>query len=163
MAERPQLRLGRVEWLLLILLSLLWGGSFFFIEIALVDLPPLTIVLGRVGLASIVLLLYVRASGRAIPTSPSLLTAFLVMGALNGLIPYTLIVWGQVRIDSGLAAILIAMTPLFTVSLAAWLTTEEPLTMPRIGGMALGVVGVGFLVGPAALAKLARAQAGQGV
>ena len=162
MTKAPKLRLGRVEWLLLIALSVLWGGSFFFVEVALTDLPPLTVVFGRVGVAAIVLLGYVLATGRTIPASPRLWLGFLAMGALNGLIPYTLIVWGQVRIDSGLAAILIAMTPLFTVLLAARLTSEEPLTLPRIGGVALGVVGVGFLVGPDALRGLSAAEVGQG-
>lgn len=162
MTERRQLRLGRVEWALLFALAMLWGGSFFFVEIALVELPRFTIVLGRVGLAALVLLAYMRASGRALPTAPRLWVAFFAMGALNGLIPYSLIVWGQVSIDSGLAAILIAMTPMFSVLLAATLTREEPLTPARVGGVVLGLVGVAFLIGPAALASLGAREIGQG-
>lgn len=110
--------MGVSEWLLLVTLSVLWGGSFFFVEIALKDLPPLTIVLGRVSLAAIALTTFVLLSGKQIPVSANLWGKFLVMGALNNLIPFSLIVWGQTHINSSLAAILNATTPLFTVLIA---------------------------------------------
>jgi drug/metabolite transporter (DMT)-like permease len=110
--------MGPIEWCLLIVLSVLWGGSFFFSKLALADLPPLTVVLGRVALAALALNLVVGASGTSLPRSPHLWLAFLTMGLLNNLIPFSLIFWGQTRIASGLAAILNATTPLFTVLLA---------------------------------------------
>ena len=103
--------MGGAEWLLLITLSLLWGGSFFFTEVALVELPPFTVVLVRVGLAAGALLLLVALSGHRLPSAPLSWGAFLVMGGLNNLIPFSLIVWGQTGIASGLAAILNATTP----------------------------------------------------
>ncbi|MEE8141028.1 MAG: EamA family transporter, partial [Alphaproteobacteria bacterium] len=86
------------DWLLLVALSLLWGGSFFFSEVALGELGPFTVVLGRVGIAAVVLVAFVYLSGRRMPGAPGLWGAFLVMGALNNLIPFSLIVWGQVTI-----------------------------------------------------------------
>ncbi len=153
--------MGRREWLLLVALSLLWGGSFFFAELALVELPPLTVVLGRVGFAALALNGFILLSGRRMPGSPRLWGAFLVMGALNNLLPFSLIVWAQVHIDSGLAAILNATTPLFTVLLAHLLTADERLTRPRLAGVLLGFAGVALMIGPGALKGLGLAGLGQ--
>jgi drug/metabolite transporter (DMT)-like permease len=141
-------------WLLLVTLSLLWGGSFFFSKVALAELGPLTVVLGRVGLAALALVGFVYFTGHRLPAAPGLWGAFLVMGALNNAIPFSLIVWGQVTIDSGLAAILNATTPLFTVVLAHFLTRDERLTRGRAAGVLLGLAGVAVLVGPEVLVEL---------
>jgi drug/metabolite transporter (DMT)-like permease len=142
------------EWLLLGTLSVLWGGSFFFSEIALDELGPLTVVLGRAGIAAVALIALVYLTGRRMPASPGLWGAFLVMGALNNLIPFSLIVWGQVHIDSGFASILNATTPLFTVVLAHVLTRDERMTANRLAGVVLGLCGVAVLVGPDVLRGL---------
>ena len=149
------------DWLLLLVLSVLWGGSFFFVEVALDELGPLTVVTGRVGLAAAALIGLVYLGGGRMPHAPSLWGAFLVMGALNNLIPFSLIAWGQVHIDSGLASILNATTPLFTVILAHFLTAEERLTPGRLAGVLLGLSGVAVLIGPEALAGLGVAGLGQ--
>ena len=139
------------SWVLLVLLSLLWGGSFFFVELALRDLPPLTVVLGRVVLAALALHLYVLLRGKRMPTDPKLWRAFFAMGLLNNLLPFTLIVWGQVYIEGGLASILNATTPIFTVMLAHFLTNDERMTPNKVTGVCLGLVGVTVLIGPEAL------------
>jgi len=144
----------RFEWALLVLLSLLWGGSFFFVELVLDGLAPVTVVLGRVGLAAFALLVLVRLRGRSMPAEPKVWLAFFVMGALNNAVPFTLIVWGQTHIDSGLAAILNATTPLFTVLLAPMVTRGEPLGGYRLAGVLLGLCGVAVLVGPEVLNEL---------
>ena len=141
-------------WFLLILLSILWGGSFFFAEIALRELPPFTVVLGRVGIAAIALNLLVVATGKRMPGKLGLWAAFLIMGALNNLIPFSLIVWGQTEITSGLASILNATTPLFAVVVAHLLTTDEKLTANRAGGAVIGFAGTVLMIGPAALKGL---------
>ncbi len=146
--------MGSREWLLLVALSVLWGGSFFFSEVALDELRPFTVVLGRVGIAAVALVAFVYLTGRRMPGSPALWGAFLVMGALNNLIPFSLIVWGQVTIDSGLAAILNATTPLFTVLLAHVLTRDERMTSNRLIGVLLGLGGLIVLVGPDVLGGL---------
>jgi drug/metabolite transporter (DMT)-like permease len=153
--------MGPAEWLLLVALSVLWGGSFFFSKVALAELPPFTVVLGRVGLAAVALVVMVLGSGQRLPRSLRLWGAFLVMGALNNLIPFSLIVWGQTAIASGLAAILNATTPLFTVVLAHLLTRDERMTPGRLSGVVLGLLGVALMIGPAALAGLGVAVVAQ--
>ncbi|WP_211221112.1 DMT family transporter [Desulfotignum balticum] len=135
------------EWVLIFILSIIWGGSFFFVGVAVKELPPLTIVLGRVALASVILLVIVYFKGKRMPLSLSIWGSFLVMGALNNLIPFCLIVWGQTHIESGLASILNATTPIFSVVLAHFFTREEKLTLNRISGIVLGWIGVSVLIG----------------
>lgn len=142
------------EWLLLVILSMFWGSSFFLIKVALEELQPLTIVLGRVGLAAIALTIFVYLSGQRMPGCPRIWGAFFVMGALNNLIPFSLIVWGETQIDSSLAAIVNATTPLFTVVLAHLLTTKERLTSNRLVGVLFGLCGVIVLVGSEVLQGL---------
>ncbi len=146
--------MGVSEWFLLILLSLLWGGSFFFGEVALLALPPFTIVLGRVSIAAIVLNLIVRATGQRMPSSWRMWGAFLGMGLLNNLIPFSLIFWGQIEISSSLAAILNATTPMWTVLLAHFLTADERMTSNRLFGVLFGLIGVTVMIGFDALQGL---------
>ncbi len=134
--------MNRREWAMLVTLSVLWGGSFFFAEIALESLPPLTIVTLRVGLAAITLWLVVLALKLPIPNSPPIWIAFLTMGLLNNVLPFSLIVWGQSQISSGLAAILNATAPLFGVIVAGILLRDESATPLKITGVAVGFAGV---------------------
>ncbi|MDY0883162.1 DMT family transporter [Dongia soli] len=139
------------DWALLIALSIIWGGSFFFAKIAIQELPPLTVALGRVGIGAIALILILLASGQAFPRDLRLWRDFLIMGLLNNMIPFSLIFWGQQHIASGLASILNATTPLFTLILAQILTHDDRITAPRLGGIALGFLGVAVMIGPDAL------------
>ncbi|MDJ0948812.1 MAG: EamA family transporter [Alphaproteobacteria bacterium] len=137
-----------LEWGMLITLSILWGGSFFFVGVAVAELPPLSIVTLRVGLAAMTLWVVVLAMGFKVPFTGRVWAAFIGMGLLNNLVPFTLIVWGQTHIASGLASILNATTPLFTVVVAHFLTTDERMTPARLGGVLSGLVGVAVLFGP---------------
>ncbi len=161
MHEGIRTTMSPVEWALLLLLSVIWGGSFFFNKIALADLPTLTIVFGRVSLGGIILIIMVYALGRSLPRSPGLWLSFFLMGALNNMIPFCLIVWGQNRIGSGLASILNAATPVFTVLLAHCLTRDERLTGKKMLGVCLGLAGVAVLIGPEALRGLGMNLAAQ--
>ncbi len=143
--------MGRVEWALLALLSVLWGGSFFFAKVAVAELPPLTLVLARVGLAALALQLVVSLTGRRIPLSAQAWGAFAVMGLLNNLVPFGLIFWGQTHIASGVASILNATTPLFTVIVAHLLTHDEKATGGRLLGILFGIAGVAAMIGPDAV------------
>lgn len=134
--------MNRREWAMLVTLSVLWGGSFFFAEIALESLPPLTIVTLRVGLAAITLWLVVLALKLPIPNSPPIWIAFFTMGLLNNVLPFSLIVWGQSQISSGLAAILNATAPLFGVIVAGILLRDESATPLKITGVVIGFAGV---------------------
>jgi len=161
MTNMQKQTMGLSEWILLVVLSVLWGGSFFFIKIVLKDLQPLTVVLSRVSLAAIALTTFVFLKGKRMPISPSLWGEFLVMGILNNLLPFSLIVWGETHIDSGLAAILNTTTPVFTVVLAHFLTQDERLTPNRIVGILLGLCGVVVLVGLEALHRIGMNSLGQ--
>jgi drug/metabolite transporter (DMT)-like permease len=132
---------------------MLGGGAFFFSKVALAELCPFTVVLGRVGIAALILNLIVWASGQRMPAGRKTWGAFLVMGALNNLIPFSLIFWGQTQIASGLASILNASAPLWTL-LLAHLSGDERLTAHRLGGAALGLLGVTVMIGPDVLGGL---------
>lgn len=146
--------MGLGEWGLLLLLAGLWGGSFFFGKVALTELRPFSIVLGRVSLAALALNLLVVYRRLRMPRTPGIWLAFFVMGGLNNLIPFSLIFWGQTRIASGLASILNATTPLFTVVLCHCLTRDERLTPNRLAGVVAGIAGVAALTGPVAMGGL---------
>jgi drug/metabolite transporter (DMT)-like permease len=129
------------DWSLLVVLSVLWGGSFFFNGAALRELPPLTLVFLRVALGAVILLPLLRVQGISCPKGVAGWRAFVVIGLLNNVIPFSLIVAGQTFIPSGLASILNATTPLFTVLVMA-AAGEEALQARRVAGVALGLAGV---------------------
>jgi drug/metabolite transporter (DMT)-like permease len=139
--------MGTGAWIMLLALSVLWGGSFFFQGVAVRELSPLAVVAARVGLAAAALWLAVAALRLPVPRERRVWRAFLVMGLLNNAIPFTLIVWGQQHVASGLAAILNATTPLFTVLVAHVLTADEKLTRAKLAGVALGFAGVVVMLG----------------
>jgi drug/metabolite transporter (DMT)-like permease len=141
-------------WLLLMALSILWGGSFFFIGVAVQALPPLTIVAARVGLAMLVLLVVLRAMRIDLPRGGRLWLAFVGLGILNNVIPFTLFVWAQAQVPSGLASILNATTPISTVLVAHAFTADEKLTPNRMLGVLLGFAGVAVMLGPDLLTGL---------
>jgi drug/metabolite transporter (DMT)-like permease len=143
--------MNRAEWLMLLALSVLWGGSFFFVGVVIKELPPLTIVLLRVGLAALLLNVFVVATGMRMPRDRKVWRAFLEMGLLNNVAPFCLIAWGQTHIASGLAAILNATTPLATVVVAHFLTSDEKMTGGRLAGVFFGLIGVAAMIGPEAL------------
>jgi drug/metabolite transporter (DMT)-like permease len=134
------------DWSLLGLLSVLWGGSFFFNGVAVHQLPPLTLVLLRVAFAAVLLLPLLRLYRIDFPKGISGWKPFFAIGLLNNVLPFSLIVMGQTWISSGLASILNATTPLFTVVVMA-LAGEERLHARRIAGVIAGLIGVMILHG----------------
>lgn len=148
MPKATSLTLDMKSTIMLLALAAVWGASFFFGEIALREVAPLTITLHRVFWALPVLALIVLYKGISVPRSPRVWGAYLVMGALNNAIPFSLIFWGQTQIESGLASILNGTTAMFAAVVAGLLLTDEPLTPKKIIGAALGVAGVAFIMGP---------------
>lgn len=142
------------EWGLLLALSLLWGGSFLFNGILVKALPPFTIVTARVALAAAALWIAVRLSGAGVPRDGKVWLAFFGMGFLNNVLPFSLIVWGQTHIASGLASILNATTPLFAVLVAHVLTDDEKMTGGKLFGVLVGFSGVALMIGPSVLGSL---------
>lgn len=153
MARTPTPTLDMTATLMLLLLAAVWGGSFFFGEVALREVPPLTITLHRVIWAVPILALIVCLKGIPFPRSMRIWGAYLVMGALNNAIPFSLIFWGQIQIESGLASILNGTTAMFAAVVAGLLLPDEPLTAKKIIGAALGIAGVAFIMGPSALTE----------
>jgi drug/metabolite transporter (DMT)-like permease len=136
------------EWGLLALLSVLWGGSFFFIGVAVKELPPLTLAGLRVGLAALILWASAPLTGARLPRSGKALAALALLGLGNNALPFALIAWGQTHLAAGLASILNAATPLFAVLVAHVFTAEEKLSGFKIIGTAAGMVGVAWVIGP---------------
>jgi drug/metabolite transporter (DMT)-like permease len=147
------LRMSPIEWLLLTILSVLWGGSFFFNKLALAEWPPFAVLLVRVGLGALALQVIVRLAGLSMAVGRSYWLAFFGMGILNNVIPFSLFLWGQQQIASGLASILNAMTPIFSVMVMHAFGGERA-TGAKIAGVLAGLAGVAVLMGPDALAGL---------
>ena len=131
------------------------GGAFFFVGVALVELPPLTIVLARVGFAAAILLTVFRLQGHSIPRSLRAWTPFLVMGLLNNVLPFSFLNAGQTMVSVGLASIINGTTPLFTALVMASFH-EEKLTSTRVAGVLLGVAGVAIITRQGAIMADAR-------
>lgn len=135
------------DWALLFLLSILWGGSFFFAAVAVRELPPLTVVALRTGIAALVLIAVLRLRDEPLPLARGAVAAFCVMGLLNNLLPFSLLFWAQTTIPSGLASILNATTPIFSIVVAHVLLADERLAMNKAVGILFGFLGVVVLLG----------------
>ena len=135
-------------WIILLTLSFLWGGTFFFVELALEGFTPFTIVCLRVLIAALALFAYLKLTGEVIPRDPGLWGVFFVMGLLNNILPFSLITWGQTHITGSVASILNATTPLFTVILAHFFTTDEKLNRHKLLGVLAGFCGVVVMMQP---------------
>lgn len=146
---------------MLLALSFLWGGSFFFVGVAVRELPTFTVVVARVALAALILLAVLRLRGIAMPTDAGVWRAFFAMGLLNNVIPFSLLVWGQAHIASGVASILNAATPVATVVVAHFLTADERMSGLRVAGVLVGLAGVGVMVGFEAMETTGLAVWGQ--
>lgn len=135
-------------WIWLVSLSVLWGGSFFFAKVAVAELSPLAVVFGRVALAAFALNLSLWLTGQSLFRREMPWAAFLIMGLLNNMIPFSLIFWGQTQIPSGLASILNATTPLFTLLVAHAMTSDEKINGTKVAALLIGFAGATALVGP---------------
>lgn len=151
-AVLPQKSMSARAWAELLLLSAIWGGSFLAVRIALDEIGFLSVVAHRVGWAAAILWAVIAWRRLALPRAPRVWGALLVMGVLNNVLPFSLMAWGQLHIESGLAAILNAATAPFGVAVAAALFADERLTAGRLTGVALGFAGVVVTIGPEALA-----------
>ena len=155
-----KLSMSTADWLLLVVLSLLWGGSFFFAKVGLEDLPPLTLALGRVAIAAVILAVLTRVRGESLAPIARAWPTFAVLGLLNCVIPFSLIFWGQTHIPSGLASIFNATTPIFTVVIAHLATRDEKLNAAKLAGIAAGFVGVAVMLGPDVLLEIGISEIG---
>ncbi len=158
MQSRPE----PLDYALLVLLALIWGSSFTLIKVVVRDIPPLTMTAGRIAIAAVALALAARIMGQAWPRGAPTLGWIVLAGLSGNVVPFALISWGEARIDSGLAAILISLMPLVTLVLAHYFTPDEPLRWNKLAGVGLGFMGLVVLMGPAALSHLGEDLARQG-
>jgi drug/metabolite transporter (DMT)-like permease len=142
-----QTQMSGRDWAILLLLSVLWGGSFFFIEIAIPTVPPFTLVLIRVSLAAAALWLYLALRRERLARPPGAYVAFLVLALLNNVIPFVMFAYAQQEITGGLASILNATTPIWGVIVAHFFTRDEKMSPAKVAGVLLGFGGVVVMIG----------------
>jgi drug/metabolite transporter (DMT)-like permease len=126
----------------------LWGPSFLFIKVAVAEIPPLTLVLGRVGLAAVLLTVFLLVQGKSLPRSRTVWRHLAVMGLIHNAIPFVLFGWGEQYIDSALASILNGTVPLFTIVLAHYFVADDRLTPAKLVGVLIGFAGLLLLITP---------------
>jgi drug/metabolite transporter (DMT)-like permease len=156
-----QMRMNRQDWAILLILSVLWGGSFFFIEIAIETVAPFTLVLIRVVIAAAFLWLWLAIRRERLPMPPGAALAFLVLALLNNVIPFVLFAWAQEEITGGLASILNATTPIWGVVVAHLFTADEKASPAKVAGVLLGFGGVAVMIGADLLGDIGRSALAQ--
>ena len=142
-----QKTISKQAWTELLLLGIIWGGSFLAIRIALDEIGPLTSVAHRTGWAMIALWIICAVMRLALPREPRIWGAFLFMGLLNNVIPFGLMAWGQLYIESGLTSILNSTTAIFGVIAAAFFFADERITLRKGIGVSIGFLGVATAIG----------------
>ena len=148
--KRPMIRsvMNRADWAILLVLAVIWGGAFFFISVAVREVPPFTYVWLRVTFAALALWAYVwwRGGGSGLPGWAW--RSILLLALINNVIPFLLFGWGQTHIASGLASILNATTPIWGVVVAHLFTSDEKMTPRKVAGVLIGFGGVALMLGP---------------
>lgn len=149
-----RMSMSAADWTRLLLLGLVWGGSFFFARIAVQEMHPVVLVFWRVAIAAAALHLYLRIAGPSFRLAVPRWRALLLLGAVNNVVPFTLIFFGQTELGAGLAAVLNATTPFWTLLVANALTADEKLSWNKTLGVLLGVAGTAIMIGPGLLTGL---------
>ena len=133
---------------LLFLLALLWGPSFLFIKIAVAEIAPVTLAALRIGIAAVLLNVFLAFSGGGWTRSFKLWKHLIIVGFLAHGLPFILINWGEQYIDSALASILNGLTPVFTIVLANFMMKDDKMNLEKVIGTGLGFVGLLILILP---------------
>lgn len=145
------------DWALLLALVAMWGSSFMFNKLSVATVPPATVVAGRLTLGALTLLFLMYGRGLRLPPFGPIWGAYALLGVIGNALPFYLIAWGQQVVDSALAGILIAAMPLGTLVLAHFVVHGERMTRYRVGGFALGFLGIVFLMEPPAAQSIGGA------
>lgn len=150
----PQHQNMAVELALLMLLAMLWGGSYTFIKLGVATIPPVTLIAARTLMAGLLLLVLMHGRGLRLPKDAATWRRFVFQAGLNSVIPWTLIAWGERSLDAGLATILNSTSPIFTFFLTLAMTRHEAVTLRKLFGVLAGMAGICLIVGVQALAGL---------
>src|SRR5262249_45500146 len=142
------------ELALLLVLATLWGASYTFLKIAVVTIPPVTLIAGRTLIAGLLLVAIMRWRGIALPVDAANWRRFMFQACLNSVIPWTMVAWGTRVLDAGVATILNSTAPIFTFILTFAVTRHEAVTARKMVGVVAGMVGICLIVGMQALAGL---------
>ncbi len=142
------------DWGQLLLLGAIWGGSFFFARIAVAEMHPLVLVLFRVAIAAIALQLYLAVHGPSFRLAFPHAGLFFLLAFTNNVVPFSLIFAGQTALGAGVASVLNATTPFWTLVLANALTADEKLSWNKLAGIGLGIAGTAVMIGPGLIAGL---------
>ena len=157
MRDKPPMiraQMNRSDWTILLVLAVIWGGAFFFINVAVRHVPPLTYVWLRVTIAAAALWIFVKARGGKLDLPRQVWGSIVLLAILNNALPFTLFGWGQTHIASGLASILNATTPIWGVLVAHFFTDDERMNPRKIAGVLLGFGGVATMIGPSLLSDV---------
>lgn len=146
--------MGAAEWGMLLLLGAIWGGSFFFARVAVTEIAPLALVLLRVAIAGAALHLYLLARGTSFRVALPRWRMFVALGLLNNVIPFSLIFLGQTALGAGIASVLNATTPFWTIVVATAFASDERLTWNKVAGVLFGIAGTAVMIGPGLVAGL---------
>ena len=146
--------MNRSDWMILLALAVIWGGAFFFIAVAVREVPPITYVWLRISLAALALWAYVWWRGTPLGLPRWAWGSIVFLALMNNVIPFLLFGWGQTQIASGLASILNATTPIWGVVVAHLFTSDEKMTGRKIAGVTIGFAGVAVMIGPDLLRSL---------
>jgi drug/metabolite transporter (DMT)-like permease len=136
------------DWLLLIIISLMWGSSFFFNAILVQSVGPWALTAGRVTIGAIGVWVYIILTGRKIPTDPALWRFYILLGSIAYALPFTAIAWGQLQISGGLASIINAMNPITILIITHFWPGGEKATRLKFTGVVIGFAGVALLMLP---------------
>ncbi|WP_120496310.1 DMT family transporter [Kiloniella sp. EL199] len=157
LSDKPRLH----QYILLVMLGAIWGSSFFLIKITLESIPPVTLTAFRLFFAFLVLVSLMFILGKRFPRNFQTWRYYVLIGITGNLLPFVLISWGELHIDSGLAAILMSVIPLTALLIAHLWTEDEKMSLPKLMGAVIGFAGVVLLVGPEALNGLGDSVLGQ--
>ncbi len=149
-----RLTMTGADWSRLLLLGLVWGGSFFFARIAVAQMHPLVLVFWRVAIAATALHVYLRIAGLSFALALPRWRLLTLLALMNNVVPFSLIFLGQTQLGAGLASVLNATTPFWTLIIANAVTRDEKLSWNKIVGVLLGIAGTAVMVGPALLTGL---------
>src|SRR5262245_46236889 len=143
-----------IEHVLLLVLATLWGASYSLIKVGVETIPPVSLIAGRTLIAAALLLGVARWRGIRFPRDRETWRRFFIQACLNSTIPFTLIAWGERRLNAGLATVLNSTAPIFVFLLTVAITRHEPVTLRKLFGVASGMAGVCLIVGSEALSGL---------